>query len=57
MELGLGGGASLYIEPGVYYYLGMENGWIAKDKGYFIKNRYSDDPKGFSFQGGLRFSF
>lgn len=57
MQLGLGGGASLYIEPGVYYYLGMENGWIAKDKGYFIKNRYSDDPKGFSFQGGLRFSF
>lgn len=57
MQLGLGGGASLYIEPGVYYYLGMQDGWIAKDKGYVIKNRYSDDPKGFSFQGGLRFAF
>ena len=57
MQLGLGGGASLYIEPGVYYYLGMQDGWIAKDKGYVIKNRYSDDPKGFSFQGGRRFAF
>lgn len=57
MQLQVGGGASLYLEPGAYWYLGMKNGWIAKQKGFLIKNTYSEDPEGFSFQGGLRFAF
>lgn len=57
LQLGVGGGASIYIEPGAYWYMGMENEYIAKEYGYIIRNKYSAEPNGYSFQGGLRFTF
>ena len=57
-QLELGGGAALYLEPGVYYYFGMNhNGELARDYGYIIKSIYSENPLGFSLQGGVKFSF
>ncbi len=56
-QLNIAGGAALYIEPGLYRYLGMRNDVLCEQNGYRIKHIYSEDPGGFSFQGGLRFSF
>lgn len=57
-QVELGGGASLYLEPGLYYYCGMSpDGELTRDYGYIIKNIYSENPFGFSLQGGIRFSF
>lgn len=57
LQLGVGSGASLYIEPGIYRYLGMDDGYIAREHGYLISSKYSEDPEGYSFQGGVRFTF
>lgn len=55
-QLDVGGGAALYLEPGLYWYLGMDE-VLTKQNGYIIKSIYSENPKGFSVQGGVRFTF
>ena len=47
---------ALYVEPGMYSYLGMGDE-IGREHGYILKNRYSKNPTGFSMQGGVRFLF
>ena len=47
---------ALYLEPAMYSYIGLGDD-IGRDHGYIIKNRYSNNPTGFSVQGGLRFLF
>lgn len=57
-QLDIGGGAALYLEPGGYWYPGMDDSKeLARQKGYVIKSFYSENPKGISFQGGIRFTF
>ncbi len=56
-QLNLSRSAALYVEPGVYHYIGMREEVIAEQNGYRIKNIYSEEPSGFSIGGGLRFSF
>lgn len=57
LQLGLGAGASVYIEPGIYHYLGMKDKELGRQHGYIIGSIYTENPTGFSFQGGLRFTF
>ena len=58
VQLDIGGGAALYLEPGGYWYLGMDDSEeLSRQKGYVIKSFYSENPKGISFQGGVRFTF
>lgn len=56
-QLNISSVAAVYIEPGVYHYLGMGNGVLSVQNGYKVKNIYSEEPTGFRFEGGLRFSF
>ncbi|MBO5700139.1 MAG: hypothetical protein J6U83_04980 [Bacteroidales bacterium] len=56
LQVKVGDFTALYIEPGMYRYLGIGDE-IGRDHGYILKNIYSKEPAGFSFQGGLRFLF
>lgn len=57
VQLNFTRGAALYVEPGLYRYVGMRNDVLCEQNGYRIKHIYSGEPGGFSFQCGLRFSF
>lgn len=56
LQLRVGNFTSLYLEPGLYRYLGMGEE-IGREHGYILKNIYNEKPSGISLQGGLRFLF
>lgn len=56
-QLNVGGGAFLYLEPGIYKYLGMKGKDLTRQNGYILESIYTEEPTGFSLQGGVRFSF
>ena len=56
LQFMVGDHTALYLEPGMYSYIGIGDE-IGRSHGYIIKNRYSNNPTGFSVQGGLRFLF
>lgn len=56
LQLRMGNFTSLYLEPGLYRYLGMGEE-IGREHGYILKNIYTENPSGISLQGGFRFLF
>ena len=56
IQLETGNHTALYLEPGMYRYLAIGEE-LGREHGFIIKSRYSENPTGFSLQGGLRFMF
>jgi len=56
-QLTLNSFASLYLEPCVYWYLGMNEDIISMQNGIVMKSLYSEKPFGITISGGVRFLF